>query len=417
MKEKLLASIYQNYLSSFLDKNSKTLKIPQIDALSNCIVKWCDFLIKFFGDNIGFLDDPKKFTEHAFLPPEKNLQSNYISGDGTILTVRGRFDCALLDMTSGEVQLVEFKCLKESDPTRELTQLALYAWLVRENMGYTPRTCTLYFEEEPVEAAFSALNTGKIVSLLPLLFNSAIQVIRAVKHGNAEQKIIPKTDHPQLCENCFFSDECDSNFGKTVARGTIMDSPVNVEQSSVVSPNNIISEAEKYLRCLVDYLGKYKLPVEPEEPKAYIIGPRFIRLKIVPVAEKGVTVAKIQKRADDLQIGLQLTHPPLIQTQSGYVSVDVPRRNIEPLTLSPLIQNGEPNRPNSGLVVPLGAEIDGKTFWLNLADPTMSSILIGGTSGSGKSILLQSLVLGLCLANQSVRMMFTLIDPKRVTFT
>jgi S-DNA-T family DNA segregation ATPase FtsK/SpoIIIE len=232
--------------------------------------------------------------------------------------------------------------------------------------------------------------------MLPHLFDNAIRVIQAIDTGNVGNAMLPKTDRPQLCQVCFYAKECDSRFGK------IADSP------------GVIPEAEEYLQQLVDCLGKHKLSVKPD---GYIGGPRFIRLRIVPLAEKGVTVAKIQRRADDLQIGLELAHPPLIQTQRGHVSVDVPRKNTKLLTLLPLIRNGEENRPNSNVAVPLGADIEGKTFWLDLADPTMSSVLIGGTSGSGKSVLLQSLVLGLCLANPNARTEFTLIDPKRVTFT
>ena len=186
----------------------------------------------------------------------------------------------------------------------------------------------------------------------------------------------------------------------------------NAEEPSVTVET--ISEAEEYLRNLVEALEKFKLAVLPD---GYINGPRFIRLRIVPVQEKGVTLAKIQRLANDLRISLTLQITPLIQAQSGYVSVDVPRKSVKPLLLSPLIRDGASTRPDSEIAVPLGAEIDGKTYWLNLADPTMSSILIGGTTGSGKSVLLQSIVLGIRLANPNVRTEFTLIDPKRVTFT
>ena len=417
LKQNLLTHIYRNYLSPYLDEQSQKLSTSQIESLGQCIVKWCDFLVDFFCGNSSYRDNPSAFVEHAFLPPEKRLKSQYIAMDGTILTVSGQFDCALLDQTHGEVLLVEFKCLKETDPTEELAQLALYAWLIRENTGLSPRSCVLYFEEEKTTAFFSANETADVIALLPHLFDNAIHVIHSLNSGT---DTVPKTDHPHLCNDCPYEQECKSRFVGQTSDFGLQASDVGSQETAsktdteVRSPKpETCSEADDYLHRLVDYLGKHKLPVEPV---GYINGPRFIRLKINPRPEKGVTVAKIQRLANDMKVGLDLANPPLIQAQSGYVSVDVPRKNIKPLLLSPLIREGEATRPDSVVAVPIGAEIDGKTFWLNFADPTMSSVLIGGTSGSGKSVLLQSLVLGLRLSNPSVRTEFTLIDPKRVTF-
>jgi len=412
MKKALLHRIYRNYLAPFLDENSeaprdKQLGNTQLVTLGKMIEKWADFLVDFFHGNSGFHADPKAFTEHAFLPPEKNMRADYTAADGAVLTIGGRFDSALFDKTCGEVLLVEYKCRKEADPTEELAQLALYAWLIRPKAGLLPRACVLYLEEKNPRADYSAEIIGDVVnSHLPHLFDAAIQVIRAVNSG---EETIPKTLDPHLCKKCPYSKDCENKFGKSTA----LPVPTAVPTADLSSPPPL-QEADDHLHQLVDCLAKHKLPVQPD---GYTGGPRFIRLKIVPLAEKGVTVAKIQRLAKDLQIGLQLTHPPLIQTQSGHVSVDVPRKKIKTLLLSELIANGEATHPDSDVAVPLGAEIDGKTYWLNFAEPTMSSVLIGGTSGSGKSILLQSLVLGLRLANPKIRTEFTLIDPKRVTFT
>jgi S-DNA-T family DNA segregation ATPase FtsK/SpoIIIE len=73
--------------------------------------------------------------------------------------------------------------------------------------------------------------------------------------------------------------------------------------------------------------------------------------------------------------------------------------------------------PSSGTAFPLGLNIDGGVFWVDLADPAMTSILIGGTSGSGKSVLLRSIVVGLLSRASPDSVSFSLIDPKRVTFT
>ena len=145
-------------------------------------------------------------------------------------------------------------------------------------------------------------------------------------------------------------------------------------------------------------------------------GPRFIRLKVLPDAASGTTVKKIDNRADDLQVQMALPVPPVIQAYGGYVGVDVPRSSPQALSLKTLLRQGEENRPRSEAVFPLGMRVDGSVFWADLAEPSMTSILIGGTSGSGKSVLLRSVVVGLLLCAPKDSVNFTLIDPKRVTF-
>ena len=395
MKHELIRFADKNYYTPYLAENAQKLVNAQIESLYRYMDIWLDFLVDFFRRSPGYKDDPALFAQRAFMPSEKLMESSWTALDGSVLTVRGRFDCALLDCRGGEILLAEFKCRKESDPTEELAQLALYAWLIRQTTGIMPRGAVLYFEEENPTVFFTQQEMNDAVKLLPFLFETALQSIQNAKQPGA---VIPKSDTTELCIACPFA-------------GGICD-----KYAVPASELPFDTEADGRMSQLVETLGKFKLSVTPS---GHVSGPRFIRLKIAPSPEKGVTVAKIQNRVKDLQVNMGLTAPPLIQAQSGHVSVDIPRQSPKPLTLMPLIRSGKSNRPSSesAVPVPVGAEIDGQTFWIDLADPTTTSILIGGTSGSGKSVLLQSLILGLFLANPTLKMETTLIDPKRVTFT
>ncbi len=172
-------------------------------------------------------------------------------------------------------------------------------------------------------------------------------------------------------------------------------------------------EAEQGLRALIQALDTLKLPVESV---GYIAGPRFIRYKIKPRLDQGVTVKKLVHQAENLQVALGLQVAPLIQPQAGYVSVDIPRKVRIPLTLGEVWQKGQRNRPPSKAAFPVGMSIDGSIVWANLSDPTMSGILIGGTSGSGKSIFLKASAVGLALNAKPTEVRLILIDPKRVGF-
>ena len=180
-----------------------------------------------------------------------------------------------------------------------------------------------------------------------------------------------------------------------------------------VQTDDDAAEGEKYLNLVTEFYKKLKFPVEP---LGYIIGHQFIRLKIIPDYGQNVLVNKLVNRSNDLMVFLKIPSAPLIQPTAGYVSIDIPQKNPRPLLLSELLEN-QTSRPESDVAFPLGVAIDGSVFWVDLAKPEMPHILIAGTSGSGKSVLLRSIILGLASITPPGRVLFTLIDPKRVSFT
>src|SRR5262249_27111754 len=64
----------------------------------------------------------------------------------------------------------------------------------------------------------------------------------------------------------------------------------------------------------------------------------------------------------------------------------------------------------------VGLDVTGKAHWLNLADPSNCHLLVGGTTGSGKSEFLKAMVAALARRLPPDRIQFVFIDPKRVTF-
>jgi S-DNA-T family DNA segregation ATPase FtsK/SpoIIIE len=122
-------------------------------------------------------------------------------------------------------------------------------------------------------------------------------------------------------------------------------------------------------------------------------------------------------RAEDLQIALSLNDPPLMRAQAGYLSVDAPRSVSTPLTLSELLEKGKNHRPDSVATFPLGMAIDGSVEWADLSNPAMTSMLVAGTAGSGKSVFLRSAIIAMAAGTDAGKLVFTVIDPKRVSFT
>lgn len=99
------------------------------------------------------------------------------------------------------------------------------------------------------------------------------------------------------------------------------------------------------------------------------------------------------------------------------VILDVPRPPEEwkPVTVDALrnwVQN-----TGSEMVLPVlvGVDVVGQALQFDLA--TAPHLLVGGTTGSGKSVCLHSLILSLCLTRTPEQVRFVLIDPKRVEFS
>jgi len=401
VKVRLDDLIRTRYFTPFLAEKSANLKYENLMALAKGTEFWIHCLADFLSGIPSLLAFPKKYLSAVFHQPEKILSAAYPYPDGrAALEVSGKYDCLLFNPDMNEAALFEFKGFKSTDVTVELSQTLVYAWLVSEATGIVPSIRLIYLEDDEPRF-FPAADVKNMLGNLVYLFDTVRLVLE-------KRFPIPEASNHELCNNCRFSDRCGADWGDSIS--DVSEQPP-AEQTGQVKATS--DEARQSMSRLVEALGQLQVFVSDE---GYVEGPCFIRLKIKPDSSKGITVRKIANKAEDLQVALALSSPPLIQAQSGYVSVDVPRNTRRVLTL-PDMMKGAGKKPGSGAAFPLGLDIDGKVYWTDLAEPVMTSILIGGTSGSGKSVLLRSIVIGLLLNSPRGEVSFTLIDPKRVTFT
>lgn len=416
LKENFLGFLRINYFIPFLNEQSSDLTEDQLTSIAYGVEKWGNYLLNFLTPHLIRNNDVQDVVYSIFHRAEVLLSYQYLYTDGKVIKIRGKPDALLFDPETKEAVILEFKGRKISEITEEIAQTSLYAWLVQQEIGITPRIEILYLDEDDPLVKISSNEVNHTIGNLIFLFESARKVWSLLSP-------LPPACNKNLCTQCRFNNYCEQDLGNITQNQ-------EKEKPYLLSPSIPPSEQEKHtdidedtdakkqMNDLIKTLDLLKLPVTSE---GYISGPRFIRLKIKPVFSKGVTVNKILNKVYDLQVALNLHVPPLIQPQGGYVSVDVPRKVREPLTLGMLfdptqsIINYSPSDANA--TFPLGMGIDGSIFHVNLAEPTMTSILIGGTSGSGKSELLRSIIIGLALSAHKDSLSFTLIDPKRVTFT
>ena len=385
LKGRLLEMVQACYFDPFLVAHGKTISGKQIMALAQATEFWVGCLSDFLAGVPSLLTRPEKQIGSVFCKPETTLKAFYPYSDGMLLRVRGRYDGLLFDPDAKQAALFEFKAFKASDPVEELSQALVYAWLIHTATGVMPQVCLVYLEDSGAPLRYSAADVGKMTNNLEYLFEAVRKVL-------SEEKPLPPPSDTGLCRTCPYEGRCDGDWGN---RKTPDD-----EGRDRMSQ---LMEALRRLRIVVEDVG-------------IVYGTCFIRLKVKPDIGK-TTVSKIEKAVKDLQIELALSAQPMIQPQAGYVSIDVPRASRQILTLRQMMEKAAPTRPKSEAAFPLGLDINGKVFWVNLSEPTMTSVLVGGTSGSGKSVLLRALVAALAQCSPPGSVCFTLIDPKRVTFT
>ena len=145
-----------------------------------------------------------------------------------------------------------------------------------------------------------------------------------------------------------------------------------------------------------------------------IEGPQVRRVKLKPAS--GVKVASLANRAADLQVALALDEPPLIKPGRGYVIFDMPRADRETMPLRDYLRTAR-SAADAPVSFPVGVGVEGEPLVADFCDSNTCHVLVAGTSGSGKSEWLKSLVANLALRNSFEQLRLALIDPKILTFS
>jgi S-DNA-T family DNA segregation ATPase FtsK/SpoIIIE len=140
-------------------------------------------------------------------------------------------------------------------------------------------------------------------------------------------------------------------------------------------------------------------------------GPVVTTFEFKPDA--GIKYSKITSLADDLCLALQ-AESVRIDRISGKstVGIEIPNRIRETIGLRELLESEEFQGSSSKLTLALGKTIDGAPYMSDLAK--MPHLLIAGATGSGKSVLLNSIICSILFKSTPDEVRLILIDPKRI---
>ena len=96
---------------------------------------------------------------------------------------------------------------------------------------------------------------------------------------------------------------------------------------------------------------------------------------------------------------------------TNYVGIEVPNRTRQTVLLGDVIKDAAPGP----LQIAIGKDVEGHCIVSDLAK--MPHLLIGGTTGSGKSVSINAMIMSILMRATPSEVRFIMIDPKRVEFT
>lgn len=142
------------------------------------------------------------------------------------------------------------------------------------------------------------------------------------------------------------------------------------------------------------------------------IGPTVTRYAIKP--PEGVKLSKILALQNDLALALAVQNIRIEAPIPGraLIGIEVPNVKTAIVRLRSLIETSEFLENDNLLIFPLGRLVTGEAFYADLS--LMPHLLIAGTTGSGKSVFIHSLIISLLMKNTPETLNLILIDPKRV---
>jgi S-DNA-T family DNA segregation ATPase FtsK/SpoIIIE len=134
------------------------------------------------------------------------------------------------------------------------------------------------------------------------------------------------------------------------------------------------------------------------------VTPRWVRFQVLPAV--GAKISKIRNLSEELAAAMDVAECR-VSRRGAAVAIEIPRDDPQPVRLIPLYNQltGQPTgQPANQSSIPpvtaiLGLAEDGAPLLIRLPSPDVAHILVAGTTGSGKTNLLQTMILSLAMTN------------------
>ncbi|MDD2384557.1 MAG: DNA translocase FtsK 4TM domain-containing protein [Sulfurospirillaceae bacterium] len=172
------------------------------------------------------------------------------------------------------------------------------------------------------------------------------------------------------------------------------------------------SEIDQKISDLLEKLRRFK--IDGDVVRTYS-GPVVTTFEFKPAPH--VKVSKILTLQDDLAMALKAKTIRIQAPVPGkdVVGIEVPNQKIETIYLKEILESEIFQKSSSPLTIALGKDIVGNAFVTDLKK--LPHLLIAGTTGSGKSVGINAMLLSLLYRNSPDTLRFLMIDPKMLEFS
>ncbi len=242
------------------------------------------------------------------------------------------------------------------------------------------------------EALNSAVKIKKLKDTL-LIRNEKASVDEQVKKKQAEEA-------PQTHEVSPFVNEA-TNISYTLPSVDWLKRPTHAVA--------IEDDLQANSRILEETLRDFGIEVKVVEVEQ---GPVITRYEVLPAP--GVKVNRIVSLSDDLALALKATSVRFITPIPGKsaIGIEIPNSSTTMVYLRELLETDEFRKGEAKLPLILGKDTSGKLMIADLTE--MPHLLIAGTTGSGKTVCVNSIIMGLLYAKTPYQLRFVMVDPKMV---
>ena len=183
----------------------------------------------------------------------------------------------------------------------------------------------------------------------------------------------------------------------------------HLENVEVVTEEECNENIEKLERVLEDFKINAKV-------KAVQVGPAVTRYEIgMP---QGVSVKKVQFHADDIAMALASNGSIRIEAPipgKNAVGIEVPNRTVMGVSLREMLESPDYQQRINPMSFVLGKDINGSVQFCNL--DKMPHLLVAGSTGSGKSVCLNTMLISMIYKSSPEDLRLILVDPKTVEFS
>jgi S-DNA-T family DNA segregation ATPase FtsK/SpoIIIE len=182
-------------------------------------------------------------------------------------------------------------------------------------------------------------------------------------------------------------------------------SPTDKEKEREVGKDELKQNAEALLKKLAEFGVEGKVT-------GMVSGPFITRYEFEPAP--GIKIQQVESLANDLALSLKAERIRILAPIPGKsaVGIEIPNRDRKTVYLRTILTSDAFEENKSPLTFGVGEEITGESFCADLR--SMPHLLIAGTTGSGKSVCINTIVASIISRATPEEVRFLTIDPKRL---